>query len=163
MEIWKDIEGYEGHYQVSSLGRLKSLKKIEEKILKPIASSDNYLRIWLFKNGKRETKMVHQLVAIAFLNHKPSGMVLVIDHINDIRTDNRVDNLQIVPNRFNVCKTQGKYSSKYKGVYWVEKVKKWRSTIVIDKKVKQLGYFINEEEASKAYQKAVQELPPTPH
>ena len=97
MEIWKDIEGYEGLYQVSNLGRVKSLgngnsNASKEKILKPGKNRENYLLVVLNKNGERRTCSVHRLVANAFIpnpNNKPC-----VDHVNTIRVDNRVDNIR---------------------------------------------------------------------
>jgi hypothetical protein len=85
-------------------------------------------------------------------------MELVIDHINDIKTDNRVENLQIVSHRFNVCKTQGRYSSKYKGVCWCKTKNRWLAKIKINGKNLHLGYMTNEEEASQAYQNKLKEI-----
>ena len=106
-EIWKDVQGYEGLYQVSNLGMVKSLGRFvvrplsqkgyrwkAEKILKPRKNHYGYLRFNLYKDGKRKTISVHRLVAIAFIpnpENKPH-----IDHINTIRTDNNVKNLRWV-------------------------------------------------------------------
>lgn len=159
VEIWKDIPGYEGLYQVSSLGRVKSLNyglSKQEKVMVGWINNDGYKTVTLSFNGKK-TKKIHQLVAIAFLNHKPNGVKNVVDHINDNKLDNRVENLQIVTQRFNVYKTQVKYSSKFKGVHWCKSANKWRSRISINGKEKHLGYFDCELAASHAYQKALKE------
>jgi len=158
-EIWKDVQGYEGFYQVSNLGRVKSLgndKSKKEKILK--AYQGTYQLVVLRVSNIIKTITVHQLVAQAFLGHKICGQKLVVDHINDIKTDNRVENLQIVTNRFNAFKTQGVYSSKYKGVCWNKDANKWVSQIYINKKLTYLGIFINEHEAHLAYQNALNNL-----
>lgn len=94
-EIWKDIKGYEGIYQVSSLGRVRSLDRIDSNnhplkgvILKPYISNSGYLLVGLYKQQKRDRKLLHRLVAEAFIpnpNNKPE-----IDHINTIKTDNTV-------------------------------------------------------------------------
>jgi hypothetical protein len=168
-EIWKDIPEYEGLYQVSNLGRVKSLpkewvsgrgaiRKHNGKILKPQKEIHGYVHVSLWNNGKGKFYKIHQLVAMAFLNHKPCGMKLVIDHINDDKTDNCLDNLQIVTSRFNTCKTQGKYSSKYKGVSWDKNAKKWVAQITISRKVKNLGRFNCELKAHQAYQNALKNL-----
>lgn len=168
-EEWRDINGYEGLYQVSNLGRVKSLpkewvsgtggvRKHNGKILKLNIDKLGYSRVLLYKNGTRKQCTVHQLVAIAFLRHKPCGYELVIDHIDDDPKNNRVDNLQIVTQRFNVCKTQGKYSSKYKGVHWSSDRNKWRAAIHINGKQKHLGVFTCELSAHYAYQKALNNL-----
>ena len=94
MEEWKDINGYEGLYQVSSFGRVKSLKFGKEKILKTTTANKGYEQLSLTKNGKCKTYKVHRLVCESFIpntENKPC-----IDHINTIRTDNRVDNLRWV-------------------------------------------------------------------
>lgn len=160
VEIWKDIPGYEGLYQVSNLGRVKSLNyglSKQEKVMVGGINGRGYKHVTLSCDGKKKTKKIHQLVAISFLNHKPCGMELVIDHINDNILDNRLKNLQIVTNRFNNHKTQGKYSSKYKGVSWHKKTNKFQSQISINKKIKYLGCFDCELAASHAYQKALKE------
>ena len=106
MEIWKDVIGYEGVYQVSNLGRVKSLPRkwiMKEKILKPY-DKENYHTVCLSINQNRKRHYVHKLVAIAFLKHKPSGHELIVDHINEIKKDNRLSNLQIITHRENTIK-----------------------------------------------------------
>jgi len=156
-EIWKDVIGYKGIYIVSNLGRVKSLKFNKEKILKSVINSNGYYTVVLYNNNTK-TRKVHQLVAESFLDHKPCGHKLVVDHINDIKTDNRVKNLQIVTQRYNACKTQGVYTSKYKGVFWKKERNKWEAGIGINNKRKYLGLFINEYDAHLAYQNALNNL-----
>lgn len=89
MEIWKDIEGYEGYYQVSNEGRVRSLRR--ENILKP-SNNRGYKYVVFSVENKRNTKKVHRLVAEAFIpnpQNKP-----YIDHINTIKDDNRAENLR---------------------------------------------------------------------
>ena len=159
-EIWKDVVGYEGRYLISNIGRLKSNIKNKETLINGHIDSKGYLRYtlsWKLKN-KIGCYRAHQLVAIEFLGHKLCGMNLIIDHINDNKLDNRVENLQIVTNRFNARKTQGKYSSQYKGVHWNKKRKKWNSSIQINGKNKNLGCFIDEHEAHLVYQNALKNI-----
>ncbi len=167
-EIWKDIPDYEGLYQVSNLGRVKSLpkewvvgsgaiRKHNGIILKGGKSSSGYYCVGLSKNSIKKTHLRHKLVAMAFLGHMPNGLKLVVDHINDDKLDNRLENLQIVTNRFNVFKTQGKYSSKYKGVYR-QKDKYWVAQIQINGKGKHIGSFDCELKAHQAYQDALNNL-----
>ena len=150
--VWKDIPEYEGLYQVSNLGTVKSLYYGKERILKMSVDNTGYYNVSLRKNKKQKTAMVHKLVAICFLNHKPNRYSLIIDHINDNKLDNRIENLQIVTNRYNSHKTQGKYSSMFKGVSWNKFAKKWVSTIRLNGKKKFLGYFDNEYDAHFIYQ-----------
>lgn len=160
--IWKNIEGYP-NYMVSNYGNVKSLQRklynvrkkkitvIKEKIKKPFISS-GYYRIELWNNGISKKYQVHQLVAMAFLNHKPNGNTLVINHINFIKTDNRLENLEIVTSRENGNQKHLKSSSKYTGVSWCKRDKKWRAQIWISGKLKQLGSFNSEIEASNKYE-----------
>lgn len=157
-EVWKSIRDYEGLYEVSSLGRVKSFWNNKEKILKPTNSGVGYLSVILYKSDLKKQITVHQLVSIAFLNHTPNGNKLVIDHINDDKTDNRLDNLQVVTQRFNACKTQGRYSSEYKGVSLYKRTNKWISKIRINGKLIHLGYFNCELAASLAYQTKLKEI-----
>lgn len=99
MEEWRDIEGYEGLYQISSDGRVKSLKRIarnnhtvNSKIRKPKIDKDGYCCVSLWIDGVSKEHFIHRLVAQAFVpnpENKPC-----IDHINTDRTDNRAENLR---------------------------------------------------------------------
>tara|TARA_R110000796_G_scaffold18022_1_gene54906 strand:+ start:71 stop:568 length:498 start_codon:yes stop_codon:yes gene_type:complete len=163
MEIWKEVKGYEGLYKVSNLGNIKSLPKKgnpKGKILKPCLTGigRDYLGVCLFKDKKGKTRTIHQLVAEAFLNHTPNGHELVVDHINNVKTDNRLENLQLITARRNSSKDRKGGSSKYTGVSWSKLNKNWLAQIQINGKIKGLGYFKNEEEAAKAYQNALAKL-----
>ena len=161
MEIWKDIKGYEGSYKVSSLGNVKSLARkgcLKDRILKTVKNSDGYYIVVLSDSGKFLNKKIHQLVSIAFLNHNPCGMSIQVDHINGIKTDNRVENLQLLNSREHNAKTAKQTrnkSSKYTGVNWYERDNKWQSNITIKNKLIYLGIFTNELEASKMYKLAL--------
>lgn len=168
MEFWKDIKGYEELYQVSNLGRVKSLERkvkrlnstysVTEKILKHAPNLHGYFTVSLWKNNKGKTLSIHVLVAIAFLKHKPNGYNLVVDHIDENRQNNNVLNLRLVTNRFNTTRNQFNYSSEYVGVHWHKSYNKWQSIININGKPKYLGRFENEHDAHIAYQKALRKL-----
>ncbi len=157
-EIWKDVVGYKGLYKISNLGSVKSLKFNKEKVLTKNLNTHGYLQVGLSKCGSVKSRGVHQLVAEAFLNHKPCGFKLVVDHQNGVRTDNKLENLQIITTRENNSKDKKGFSSKYTGVSWYNRTKKWKAQITISGKVKYLGSFTDELKASEAYQKALKEL-----
>ena len=152
MENWKDIKGYEGHYQVSDLGRVKSIKKGTERILADRLGG-RYYKATLCKNGKTKDKYVHILVAESFLNYKGGDRSIVVDHINNDRFDNRLANLQVITQRENINKNC-KGSSKFYGVYNGYK-DKWYAHLRVDGKDVHLGTFDTEERASIAYQFAL--------
>lgn len=168
-EIWKDIPGYEGIYQVSDQGRVRSLERVVVKsdgrsqlvracVIKTPANKQGYLLCGLWKAKERVNYHVHQLVAMAFLNHIPCGHTVVVDHINNIKTDNRLANLQLISPRYNVSKDLRKGKSKFVGVNWHKWSKKWVARIIINGKSNSLGYFHDEIEAAEAYQKALSKL-----
>jgi len=150
MEIWKDVIDYEGLYQVSDLGNLKSLWFGKEKFLIPKLNTRGYLKINLTKNGIRKGYCLHRLVYEAF-NGKTN---LIVDHkIEGNKIDNRLCNLQAISQRENTAKHRStlKKSSKYTGVSWSVKSNKWVAAIRINGKSKYLGMFTNEIDASNAY------------
>jgi hypothetical protein len=91
-EIWKDIEGYEGIYQVSNLGNVKSFKRGSERMLKPCKDRRGYLIVDLYKNGKHKNNKIHRLVAQAFISNQENKPE--INHIDEDKTNNNVDNLE---------------------------------------------------------------------
>ncbi len=165
-EIWKDITGYEGRYQVSNLGRVKSLdryinhwrgglRKIKGKIISP-HNNKGYLR---FMFDDRKKYMIHQLVAMSFLGHTPNGMNITIDHIDNNKLNNKVSNLEIVSCRENNtrrCMNIKKHNLKT-GVLKM-KSGRYKSQIGIGGMKLYLGTYDTELEASNAYQQKLKEL-----
>jgi hypothetical protein len=103
-EIWKDIQDYEGLYQVSNLGRVKSLVRVhyckKERILTNIKLPNGYIYVRLCKDGKGKNVRVHRLVAVAFIPN-PENLPQ-IDHINADKTNNNVNNLRWVTAKENI-------------------------------------------------------------
>jgi len=168
METWKEVKGFEGIYEVSNFGSIKSVSRISfngkgsrlvrERILKPQINSSGYLHVTLSKGGKKTTKTIHQLVSIAFLNHNPCKQELVINHKDFNRLNNNVSNLEIVSTRENTSLCHKKSSSKYVGVSWNKRANKWTSSINYNGKKHHLGYFTNELEASNKYQEFLKRI-----
>jgi hypothetical protein len=164
-EIWKDVVGYEGLYQVSNLGRVKSLRiYIEnrggsfrergERILKNCSDKDGYKLVGLSKDKVRMSKRVHRLVAEAFLPN-PNNL-LTINHKNTVKYDNRVENLEWDSYRDNNIKkhNKNKTSSKLTGVCFKKQNNNWTAHISLNGKQSHLGSFNKEEYANIMYTEA---------
>ena len=95
-EIWKDIKGYEGKYQVSNLGRVKSLNyrgnTNKEVIMANTQNKNGYFKIGLSKNNKKKNYTIHKLVAEAFIPN-PNNLK-EINHKDEDKSNNKVDNLE---------------------------------------------------------------------
>jgi len=168
-EIYKNIKGYEDSYQISNLGNVKSLRRLvvnsnnvsyvlKEKILKEGSDGGGYKYVILRKNNKSYNVKIHKLVALSFLNHTPSGQRVVIDHIDNNKANNRLNNLQIISQRENSSKDKKNGTSKYVGVSWKTREKKWRASIRDKGKRYDLGLFKTEYEAHLRYQEKLLEI-----
>ena len=98
-EIWCYIKGYEGLYEVSNYGRVRSLKFGKEKILKPSRDTDGYLFVGIRKNGHRKICRVHRLVAETFIPN-PSNLS-EINHLDEDKDNNLVQNLEWCDRKYN--------------------------------------------------------------
>ena len=102
-EIWKDVIGFEGHYQVSNKGKVRSIKNNKIKELKPYKEIKRcgYLSVYLRLPGQKFTKKVHRLVAEAFIPN-PNGFPEV-NHIDENKENNCVENLEWCTGEYNLC------------------------------------------------------------
>jgi len=164
-EVFKDIKGFEGFFQISNYGRVKRLYRLssngrvlKEKFKKLSDNGTGYNQVCFTIGGVTTTRKVHQLVAEAFLGHTRCGMEMVVNHKDFNRMNNNVKNLEIVTPRENANMKHIKSSSKYTGVSWSKVGNKWHSYIGIKDKKIHLGSFINEYDAHLAYQKALVEI-----
>lgn len=157
-ETWKPVKDFEGLYFVSSLGRVLSKRTIR----KPTLINSGYLKVSLKKDGKEYPRTVHRLVAIAFLENPINCKK--VNHINGIKTDNRVCNLEwVTPSQNKIhalttglkvynCPTRGKRigkTSKYRNVTYDKRRKKWRACIRVNKVNHYTKRFDTELEAAK--------------
>ncbi len=165
-EVFRSIKDYEGFYEVSNLGQVKSLGNgnsknpdySKERILRLCKDRGGYLLVSLSLNSEEKTGKVSRLVAVAFIPN-PKNLPQ-INHKNSIKTDNRVENLEWCDARHNknhYYKTQNT-TSRYAGVYWNKIDKRWKAQIQVKGKTVALGNFDDEPLAAVAYQKAVRDL-----
>jgi hypothetical protein len=156
-EIWKDIEGYDGYYQISNFGRVKSLSRksyngkgyfnSKEKFLKHRATNKGYYNYSLTKNNKTIDFLAHRLIAVAFIDNPLNKKT--VNHKDSVRTNNSISNLEWASHRENHCHRVSKIykSSKYVGVCFHKATKKWESNICVLGKLIHLGIYKTEEEA----------------
>ena len=129
-EEWRDVVGYEGLYQVSDQGRVKSFKWNKERFLKPSMDKDGYLLVTLCTGGKPKTLKVHRLVCEAF--HENPDNKPQVNHINEDKTDNRACNLEWCTCKQNVNHgSRNERVSKPVGQYSLDGklIKLWPSTM----------------------------------
>jgi len=157
IEVWKDIPEYEGLYQVSNLGNVRSFKFNKIRYIKYLNSKGRYA-VGLIKNKIKTSNIrVSALVAKAFLNHKRCGHKLVVDHIDNNKINDKLYNLQVITQRENLTKDK-KNKSGYTGVYKTTDGYAYYSQIRIGKNKKYLGRFKSKIEASQAYQQELNKI-----
>jgi hypothetical protein len=159
-EVWMPVVGYEGLYQVSNLGNVKSLPRNgtikTERILIQQQNGYGYLHVGLRNNGLK-TKHVHRLVADAFLNYIAQKGKIVIDHLDNNKLNNRLDNLQIISHRENISKDR-KNNTGITGVRWSKYHNKFIAQIGYNNKNYHLGCFDCKYEAHLVYQNKLKEV-----
>lgn len=157
-EIWKNITLFP-NYQVSNLGRVRNL--ITNNILKGGLIQD-YKRVTLSNDTIKTSKKVHCLVAIEFLGYIFNAKDSVINHIDGDKTNNKLDNLEVVTQRENVSEcfksNKSKNTSKYIGVNFHKASNKWISQIHINGKNKYLGIYNTEIEAHNKYNEELNKI-----
>lgn len=158
-EIWKDIQGYDGYYQVSNFGRIKSLSRTvfngmgyylkKEKIIKQLLHNHGYLSVMLYTENVGKMFLVHKLVANEFIqNLFNKERILHLDHN---KKNNKLSNLEWTNYlEIHYYKSHNKKSkSKFVGVYFRKDRNKWISSIIINRKAIYLGCSETEEGAYK--------------
>ena len=150
-EVAKHIIGYEGKYMITNLGRVWSI--VKHKFNSIGNHTLGYKVVNLKVNGKQKTFLIHRLIAIHFIENPIPTEYNMVDHINRVKTDNRIDNLRWCNQSLNNrnMKKRKNTSSKFKGVILDKRDNKWQSEIKINKVRKCLGRHFTEEEAAKAY------------
>lgn len=154
-EIWKDVIGYEGLYQVSNLGNVRTLNYKRTGLTKLMTygvRSNGYYMITLCTKGKVKTFTIHKLIAMAFLQHTDSNG-LVVDHIDNNKLNNSLCNLQLITPRQNNTKDRVPISG-FNGVR-LTKYGRYRSSIELKNISISLGNYLTPEEASEVVQKAL--------
>ena len=140
-EIWCPIKGYEGLYEVSDQGRVRSLKFGKERILKPALTPQGYLIVGLCKNGEIKQCLVHRLVAQTFIpnqNNLPE-----VNHKDEDKENNSVQNLEWCDRKYNInygTRTDRCSKPVLQFTKDGEFVKEWKSTKDVQRN---LGYFHN--------------------
>lgn len=169
-EVWHDIPNFVGYYQVSNHGFVRSIDRVilkngkhpytqKGKVLKFGEDTKGYFFVNLSVNGLSKQIPVHKLVANVFLNHELNCKYkYVIDHIDGNPKNNYVSNLRVVSQRVNIENRKFNKSSIYQGVSFSKAEQKWKAYIRNEGKLTHLGYFLNEEDAAKAYQDALSKI-----
>lgn len=167
-EIWKDIPGYEGSYQISTFGRVKSLKRnitrirngkkhiyqVQERILRPCIDKHGYLQFNIKLGGAGKSYKIHTMMAKVFLGRDIDGSYeLVVDHIDENKQNNNLNNLQLLSNRDNVLKS---CNNKYPGT--AKAFNKFFARIRYKNKRIHLGMFDTQQEAHEAYLEAKRKI-----
>lgn len=159
IEEWKAIPGYEGAYEASSLGRVRSLERVvvmrdgvprpvRAKVLAQKVMNKSYRGVSLSRGKRQQTFLVHRLVMLAF-----SGYSGHVDHADRDGANNALLNLRPATRKQNQA-NQGvrkNNTSGFKGVSWCRKSQKWTARILLDRRYAFLGSFRSPLDAARAY------------
>jgi hypothetical protein len=144
-EVWKPVVGYEGMYEVSNLGRVKSIPRKgtikKERFLIPNDNGCGYLKLSL-SNYSKTTKYIHILVAESFLNYQSNKGAIAVDHIDNNKKNNILSNLRILSHRENILRSK-KSNTNNSNIYKVRN--KYRVRIAKN----DFGYYNSIEDAIK--------------
>jgi len=159
-EIFVAITGYEGLYEISNCGKVKSLKRNLLKKLR--VSKTGYVYVRLCKGGKKRFIQISHLVWEHFGDRPRNGKILEIDHIDGNKQNNGIHNLQLLNFRDNTAKgwlTKKKVPCPT-GVHYEKGIrkKKWRASIKHNGKARNLGRYLTPLEAQTAYQRALSSI-----
>jgi hypothetical protein len=153
-EVWKAVhlEEFKDDYQVSNLGRVRSLWRGKVRILKGGTTPYGYRMVSFYKKGlKRKGFTVHSLVL-------PPKEGFIVDHINSVVKDNRLVNLQHLTHRQNTSKERTAKSGLPVGVCWAKTASKYKASIWLNNKRYHLGYFKTPSPADVKYQEALSRI-----
>ena len=171
MEEWKDIPGYEGRYQASTFGRIKSLRKEvffgdnrgsyfrEEQIISQSVKSTGYYVCNLYKDNIRTHVKVHRIIAKTLLPDYTEK--LFVDHVDGNPKNNKIGNIRMCTVGQNTCNQKvrkGKLTSGYKGVSFSKITNKWLMQIALNGKTQVSKLYLSEIAAAIAYDKYALEL-----
>jgi hypothetical protein len=157
VECWRSIDEYV-NYQVSNMGRVRNVTT--GKILKQHMNTWGYYAVVLYKESVQKNLCVHRLVANEFLHEPDHESKLVVDHIDRNKLNNYVTNLRYATRQQNgMNNTKRKNTSSiYKGVMFYKRYNKWMSHIRHKGKRIHLGYFVDDQDAARAYNAKAMEL-----
>ena len=146
MEEWKSICGFTD-YEISNVGRVKSLKHGKERILKDRPDGSGYFQVVLCIDGKEISHKVHRLVATAFIPNLTPEETPIIDHIDRVRTHNNVSNLRWVNKSQNLLNSDRHDAETYGITVHERRKKKFKVQLNVSKVMTYLGCFYTIEEA----------------
>lgn len=150
-EKWRNIDEYMGHYAVSSLGNIKSMKRKHPILLKQFKNPKGYLVVKLYIDGISRSMSVHRLVMRTFEGNSE----LEVNHINGDTTDNRLVNLEYVSLRENMNHRFTKINNQKRyGISFQKSAGKYSAQLHTKRKKKHLGLFNNEDDAYDAFYSA---------